>query len=180
MPRLGRSRLRGRARALPRAGAGPGRARAPGGAPAAAGLLARPAGVFVTLETASGANRACWGSLEPREPTLAAEIRRTAREALTRDYRQAAVRPGERAGLRAVVSVVGPRRPLADPAAYRPRAEGLLLEADGRGGLLLPGEALTVQWALARCRRKAGLAPAAPARLYAFDAVRFGPWPIPR
>lgn len=148
-------------------------------APAATGLLTAPAGLFVTLETPGGANRACWGSLAPRESTAAAELRRACREVLSHDYRQAAVSPAERAGLRATVSFVGQLRPLGSPWAYRPRAEGLLLRAGNRGGLLLPGEALTVQWALDRCRRKAGLRADAPARLYAFDAVRLGPWPIP-
>lgn len=139
--------------------------------------LQSPAGVFVTL-SADGVTRGCWGTVHPQEATLAREISVNAVKALSHDYRQRPIHPGELPGLVAHVSIVGQLVPLGDAESLQPRRHGLLVSAPGKGGVLLPGEALTAAWAVATCRKKAGLAPHERASMYRFDTAVIGPIPL--
>lgn len=142
--------------------------------PAVPALLRRPGGVFVTI-SADGVTRGCWGTVHPQEGSLAKEIVTSAIKALSHDYRQRPIHPRELPHLVAHVSILGPLLPLGAIHHLQPRRHGLLVTAPGKGGLLLPGEALTAQWALAACRKKAGLKPQERASLYRFDTAVIGP-----
>ena len=79
------------------------------------------------------------------------------------------------AGLVAHVSIVGDLEPVDGPQALQPRKFGLLVSGNGKGGVLLPGEAATAAWQVATCRKKAGLKPRERARLYRFETAVVGP-----
>lgn len=134
--------------------------------------LKRPGAVFVTV-TEHGKTRGCWGSLDPQCRTLAEEIAQHTRKALSLDYRFPPVNPLELGFLSFYVSLVGPLEPVE--RGLNPLREGLFVTDGSRGALLLPGEAKTARWAEAECRRKAGLGPDAPARLFRFRTEVFGP-----
>lgn len=136
--------------------------------------LAAPAGVFVTYSR-NGYTRGCWGTVHPTQANLANEIAVNAVKALSYDYRQKPIGPREVADLVAHVSVIGPLSTLGNIQALQPRRFGLLVSAPGKGGVLLPGEAMTASWALATCRRKARLAPKERASMYTFETAVVGP-----
>ena len=137
-------------------------------------LLRRPAGIFVTLVRGAEV-RGCMGALEPVEATSADEIVRACVLAATEDRRHPLVRPSEVPHLEIFVSVVGPRRPVEHMAALAPLRLGLLVQAQGRAAVLLPGEALSPGFQLAECRRKAGIPPQVPVTMQVFPTVVFGP-----
>jgi AMMECR1 domain-containing protein len=136
--------------------------------------LGGPAGVFVTISKA-GVTRGCWGTVAPRNGSLGAELAANAVKALSHDYRQQPIQPRELAELVAHVSVVGELDPVDGPAELQPRKFGLLVSGNGKGGVLLPGEAATAAWAVATCRRKAGLSARERARMYKFETAVVGP-----
>ena len=116
----------------------------PGGA--LPGLDARHP-VFVTLHVA-GRLRGCIGSLSGTEP-LRTAVADCARAAAFEDPRFAPLGTGELPELTLEVSVLGPRRPLADPAALRLGEEGLVVTSGSRSGLLLPQVATEQGWDVA-------------------------------
>jgi AMMECR1 domain-containing protein len=136
--------------------------------------LSAPGGVFVTISRA-GETRGCWGTIQPRQASLSAELAANAVKALNFDYRHRPILPGELAGLVARVSIIGELEAVDDARELQPRRFGLLVAGQGRGGVLLPGEAATATWQIATCRRKAGLAPHERAHLYRFETVVIGP-----
>ncbi|MGE5584753.1 MAG: AMMECR1 domain-containing protein [Bacillota bacterium] len=156
--------------------AGP-QARAPGGRPPdsrqADAILAAPAGVFVAL-ILDGKVRGCMGTVHPMEPSLAEEIAGAARMAATSDPRRLPVRPEEVARLEYCVSVVGRvrRHDLAVPV--NPRIQGVIVKANGRAGVILPGEARTGAYETAWAKREAGVGPGEHYELYVFETERFG------
>jgi AMMECR1 domain-containing protein len=142
--------------------------------PAPSADLGAPAGVFVTISK-DGVTRGCWGTVSPRAGSLDQERAANAVKALSHDYRQQPSQPRELAGLVAHVSIVGDLEPVDGPRALQPRKFGLLVSGNGKGGVLLPGEAATAAWQVATCRRKAGLEPRERARLYRFQTAVVGP-----
>jgi AmmeMemoRadiSam system protein B/AmmeMemoRadiSam system protein A len=97
--------------------------------------LTRPAGVFVTLKQ-GGRLRGCIGTVLPRMP-LARAVVEMAGAAALKDPRFDPVRPAELAGLSLELSVLTPFEPCA-PEQVRVGVDGLMIEARGRAGLLLP------------------------------------------
>jgi hypothetical protein len=142
--------------------------------PALPPVLRAPAGVFVTISEA-GVTRGCWGTATAREASLADELCAIAPRALTWDRRTRPIQVAELPSLVAHVSVLGPLEPLPTLRALDPRRYGLLLAAEGRGAVVLPGEAATPAWAAATCRRKAGLGGRVRTRMYRFETVVVGP-----
>jgi AmmeMemoRadiSam system protein A len=112
--------------------------------PRACPEMAVPADAFVTL-TAADALRGCMGTLGADMP-LGAAVVRAAGLAATLDPRFRPVDSREIAGLRIEVSVLGPPHPLADPAAFVPGRDGVVVEARGRRALLLPQVATEMGW----------------------------------
>jgi AmmeMemoRadiSam system protein A len=106
--------------------------------------MSGPADAFVTL-TAGEDLRGCMGTLGAEMPVGDAVVR-AAGMAATRDPRFRPVAAGELAGLRIEVSVLGPPRPLADPADFVAGRDGIVVEARGRRALLLPQVATEMGW----------------------------------
>lgn len=133
-----------------------------------------PGGVFVTI-TRDGKTRGCWGAVQPQRANLAEEIAVSAVKALRYDYRHQPISRSEWSQLRFYVSLVGPMTPVSSSAELSPLRQGLFVTARGRGAVLLPGEAKTARYALAECRKKAGLRPREPVLMYRFATVVYGP-----
>jgi AmmeMemoRadiSam system protein A len=140
--------------------------------------LVGPADAFVTL-TDGDHLRGCMGTLGAEMPVGEAVVR-AAGMAATCDPRFRPVSTRELVGLRIEVSVLGPPRPLAEPAAFVPGRDGIVVEARGRRALLLPQVATEMGWGTtemldAACE-KAGLAPDAwrerETRLSVFEVER--------
>jgi len=106
--------------------------------------MGEPSDAFVTL-TAGDNLRGCMGTLGAEMPVGEAVVR-AAGLAATRDPRFPPVAARELAGLRIEVSVLGPARPLVDPAAFVPGRDGIVVEAHGRRALLLPQVATEMGW----------------------------------
>jgi AmmeMemoRadiSam system protein A len=136
--------------------------------------LGEPSGAFVTLRL-GGRLRGCVGTLAPTRPDVAREIVSAAIAAASADPRFSPVRPEELAALDYEVDIVGAVEPVKGLDDLDPRRYGVLVEADGRRGVLLPdlaGVATAVQQ-VDIAREKAGLAPGVPARLSRFTVRRY-------
>ena len=136
--------------------------------------------VFVTL-TEDGELRGCMGNLEPTRRLDEAVVTSAISAALD-DPRFLPVTVVELPAIHVEISVLGPATPIADPDSFRPGVDGVLVERNGRRGLLLPEVATEFSWGAiemfdAVCR-KAGLARGAwrdpTTRLSTFQTVRFG------
>jgi AMMECR1 domain-containing protein len=135
--------------------------------------LRRHVGVFVTLVKPDGTVRGCMGSLSGTEPDAANEIVRSTELAATQDFRYKPLRPSELPGITAVVSIIGPRRRVTRAGDLDPMRLGLLLQGQGRSGVLLPGEAAAPAWQIEACRQKAELPKDAMTTMYVFPTVTF-------
>ncbi|MBE7560037.1 AMMECR1 domain-containing protein [bacterium] len=121
--------------------------------------------------------RGCMGALHPREPDWRTEIVRHALGALSQDTRFPIVDRGESDRFIVIVSLVGETRPLARLADLDPWSEGLLVEADERSAVLLPGEAKTARWEFSQACRLAGIDPAAPHSMTRFSTTTWIGYP---
>lgn len=139
-------------------------------------VLKQRAGVFVTLKNGDRV-RGCIGNLDPRESDIAHEIARNVVAAAMGDYRYRPVTLRELPRLRYLISIVGLQKRIYSVSEISPARNGLLVEWNGRGGVLLPGEAKTTQWMVAECRRKAGIPPRVPVKMTLFETVvlEYGP-----
>ena len=106
---------------------------------APAPITGGPAGVFVTIHTAStGDLRGCIGTISPTENVLAQEVINNAIAAATRDPRFPPVRPAELGDLEIDVSVLYPPEPIDSPDQLDVKQYGVIVERGHRRGLLLP------------------------------------------
>ena len=106
---------------------------------APAPITGGPAGVFVTLHTAStGELRGCIGTISPTEDVLPQEVINNAIAAATRDPRFPPVRPAELDDLEIDVSVLYPPEPIDSPKQLDVQRYGVIVERGHRRGLLLP------------------------------------------
>lgn len=126
--------------------------------------------VFVTLQNPGGELRGCIGSLEPTTANVAAETVDRAVAAATADPRFAPVRAEEVEGLDVEVSILSPLEAVDSVADLDPTRYGVVVEAGGRRGVLLPAIAGIddAETQVAIARRKAGMRPDTPVRLYRF------------
>jgi len=134
----------------------------------------RQAGVFVSLKI-KGQLRGCIGTFQPTEPNVANEVVRNAISAATRDPRFTPVRDHELDSLEYSVDVLSPTEPIADKSQLDPKRYGVIVQAGGRRGLLLPDlEGVdTTEAQLDIAMRKAGIAPGAPVTLFRFEVKRY-------
>lgn len=148
--------------------------------PEPADELRRPAAAFVTLRRRSDHElRGCVGLLNT-DRSLAAVVAEAAVAAATRDGRFDSVTAAELAGLSIEISVLGPVTAICSDDVEVGR-HGLIVQLDGRRGLLLPQVAADRGWDretfLAWTCRKAGLPPDAwrkpGCELFGFTAVVF-------
>src|SRR5262245_48005406 len=147
--------------------------------PAAEGRLARPAAAFVSLHL-GGQLRGCIGHLE-EDGALVHTIAECARLACTEDPRFPAVTASEMDRLEVEISVLGPFQRVTSLAEVVVGRHGLLVEHNGRRGLLLPQVAAEYQWTahvfVEQTCGKAGLPHDSWSRgaiLYRFEAEVFG------
>lgn len=139
----------------------------------------QPRGIFVTLRR-NGELRGCIGTLSP-EGNLSQLVPEFSLRAALEDPRFPPLELEELSGCEIEISLLTAPRLLEDPESLEIGRDGLIIEAQGRRGLLLPQVA--TQWGFDRDRflrevcRKAGLGPEAwrdPAtRVWSFSAEVF-------
>jgi len=118
-------------------------------------------GAFVTLRK-GGELRGCIGRPRPKQPAIEA-LRVAAIGAATDDPRFPPVTPGELNEITVEVSILTPPRELEnpDPEGVTVGKDGLIVERNGRSGLLLPQVPVEQDWDantfLEQTCRKAGL-----------------------
>ena len=152
--------------------------KAPVPAQSGSGARDQVAGAFVTLRLA-GELRGCIGQIEPGP--LADVIVHCAGAAALEDPRFPPVAEDELSRIDIELSVLGPLTRLVSPSDLEPGRHGLVIESDGRRGLLLPQVATEWGWTRDEFLRhtclKAGLADDAwrqGAQLFTFEAEIFG------
>jgi AmmeMemoRadiSam system protein B/AmmeMemoRadiSam system protein A len=139
--------------------------------------LMQPCGAFVTLKK-HGQLRGCIGFIEPFLPLYQAVMQTSI--AACRDSRFLPVTPDELDDLKVEISVLSPLRKISNPDIIAVGKHGLLIEKEGKQGLLLPQVAIENNWTretfLERTCIKAGLPTNAwrsGANLFVFEAVVF-------
>jgi AmmeMemoRadiSam system protein A/AmmeMemoRadiSam system protein B len=138
------------------------------------GDLATRAGVFVSLKK-HGELRGCIGTFEPTTENVAVEIIRNAINAAVGDPRFNPVEADELPEIEYSVDVLTPPEAIDNVSSLDPRRYGVIVESGMQRGLLLPDlEGVdTVEEQIEICRRKAGIRPKAPIRLYRFEVKRY-------
>ncbi len=141
--------------------------------------LSRPAGAFVTLRQEDEL-RGCIGFIESQS-SLAETVIDSAANAALDDPRFDPVTPAEVARLEIEISVISPLKRIYSAQDIDPGTHGLVVEFQGRRGVLLPQVALEFGWNretfLEETARKAGVPKAAIRRqqliIYVFEAEVF-------
>lgn len=130
-------------------------------------LLSHRTGAFVTL-VGKGKLRACWGTLEPQQPHLAAEIVAAAQGVCSRDTRFPPLRAEELSRLKIILTIVlSPAQP-ARESRVLPHEHGVLVRCRERSAVVLPHEGRTVRRMLALAQQKAGIGTREPVEIYTF------------
>lgn len=135
-------------------------------------------GVFVTIKK-HGRLRGCIGFIEPVMPLYRA-VMEAAVYAACHDSRFRPVHPDELDALKVEISVLTPLQKIVDPQIVTPGKHGLVIEMNGKKGLLLPQVATENNWDqitfLEQACLKAGLPKIAwrsGANIYVFEAIIF-------
>jgi hypothetical protein len=127
--------------------------------PAPTRKLAEHLGAFVTL-TVRGRLRGCIGHIVGARP-LHETVAEMAGCAAFQDPRFPPLSPGELPGLDIEISILGPVTPCPDLGLIEVGRHGLIVQRDGRSGLLLPQVAAEWKWDretfLSHTCQKAGL-----------------------
>jgi AmmeMemoRadiSam system protein A len=136
--------------------------------------LTQQAGVFVCLKT-KGMLRGCIGTFQPAEPNVAHEVVRNAISAATCDPRFACIREHELDVLEYSVDVLSPPEPIEDKNMLDPKRYGVIVQAGGRRGLLLPDlEGVDrAEQQIGIAMQKAGIAQGTPVKLLRFEVKRY-------
>jgi len=136
--------------------------------------MQQQAGVFVSLKI-RGMLRGCIGTFQPSEPDVAHEIVRNAVSAATADPRFPPVRAEELPSLEYSVDVLTAPEPVAGLQDLDPRRYGVIVQAGGRRGLLLPDLAGvdTAEEQVGIAMQKAGILPDTPITLFRFEVQRY-------
>lgn len=134
----------------------------------------RQAGVFVCLKT-KGMLRGCIGTFQPAEPNVAHEVVRNAISAATCDPRFAPVRDHELDALEYSVDVLSPPEAIVDKSMLDPKRYGVIVQAGGRRGLLLPDlEGVdTIEQQISIAMQKAGIVQGTQVKLLRFEVKRY-------
>jgi len=138
--------------------------------------MEKQAGTFVSIHK-HGMLRGCIGTIEPTQANVALEVIQNAISAAIHDPRFPPIRPEELADLDIKVDVLGEPEPVESMDELDPRRYGVIVQSarDWRKGLLLPDlEGVdTVEYQVDIARRKAGIWPDEPIKLYRFEVVRY-------
>ncbi|MBX9723926.1 MAG: AMMECR1 family protein [Candidatus Obscuribacterales bacterium] len=127
------------------------------------------AGVFVTLST-KGKTRACWGSVYPREANIPREVVLATLGALSKDYRFKPISSAELKNLKVQVTVIKSLEAVSNIKMINPFKDGVMVRSGGRGGVILPGEAIDAHYEFVLARLKAGIQPNEPCQIYKIRA----------
>ncbi len=132
------------------------------------------AGVFVCLKVRGGL-RGCIGTFLPMEPTIAHETVRNAISAATCDPRFTCIRADELDEIEYTVDVLTPPEKVASKSELDPRRYGVIVQAGGRRGLLLPDldGVDTADAQIAIAMQKAGIPSGTPFELFRFEVKRY-------
>jgi len=132
------------------------------------------AGVFVSIHRL-GELRGCIGTFEPQQDNVAKEVITNAVSSATRDPRFPPIAPDELKDLDYSVDVLTKPEPIESKDRLDPKKYGVIVEGGFRRGLLLPDlEGVdTVDYQIDICRRKAGIMPDEPIKLYRFEVKRY-------
>ena len=132
------------------------------------------AGVFVSIKKL-GELRGCIGTFEPTRANVAEETISNAISSATQDPRFPPVNAAELPHLSYSVDVLTKPEPVENQSQLDPKRYGVIVESRGRRGLLLPDlEGVnTVDEQIDICRRKAGISPHEPIKLYRFEVRRY-------
>ncbi len=131
------------------------------------------AGVFICLKI-RGNLRGCIGTFQPTEPSIARETVRNAISAANCDPRFECVRTDELDKIEYTVDVLTlPEK--TSKSDLDPRRYGVIVQAGGRRGLLLPDlEGVdTVDYQISIAMQKAGIPPGTSVDLYRFEVKRY-------
>lgn len=133
------------------------------------------AGVFVSIHTKDGALRGCIGTFHPTQPNVAEEVISNAISAATRDPRFYPITPEELDDLDISVDVLTEPEPVDSVKDLDAKKYGVIVESGWRKGLLLPDldGVDTPEQQIDICRRKAGIGPKEPVKLYRFQVRRY-------
>ncbi len=136
-------------------------------------LVEKRAGVFVTLHK-HGRLRGCIGTFIPTQRNIAEEIIRNAIAAATEDPRFPPVREEELPELEISVDVLSAPEEVEDISQLDPKKYGIIVESGFKRGLLLPDiEGVdTVEEQIEIAKRKAGIYPGEPIKIYRFTVTR--------
>lgn len=136
--------------------------------------LKERAGVFVCLKI-NGDLRGCIGTYLPAEPTIAHETVRNAVSAATCDPRFLCVRPEELDGIEYTVDVLTLPQPVGDRSELDPRRYGVIVQAGGRRGLLLPDldGVDSAEQQIGIAMMKAGIPKGTPVMIFKFEVRRY-------
>jgi AmmeMemoRadiSam system protein A len=132
------------------------------------------AGVFICLKI-RGMLRGCIGTFQPCEQNVAREVVRNAVSAATADPRFSPVSLDELADIEYTVDVLTAPEPVRGVAELDPKRYGVIVQAGGRRGLLLP-DLEGVDTAEAQVRiamQKADIPPGTPVALSRFEVKRY-------
>jgi len=137
-------------------------------------LLEKRAGVFVTLHK-HGNLRGCIGTFIPTQENIAQEIIRNAIASATEDPRFPPVREEELDEIEISVDVLSEPEEVEDISTLDPKKYGIIVESGFKRGLLLPDiEGVdTVEAQIEIAKRKAGIYPGEPIKLYRFTVTRY-------
>ena len=130
----------------------------------------KPAGVFVTLSS-HGKTRACWGSIEPTQSNIIESTIYGTINALKKDYRHKPVQSSEWKNLKPQVTVIKEIEPIYSIRSQNALINGLLIKANNKSALLLPGEATDAYYQLVQCKLKAGIQKGEAYQMYRIKAA---------
>jgi MEMO1 family protein len=132
------------------------------------------AGTFVGIYR-RGQIRGCIGTFQPTKRNVAEEIIYNAVSAATRDYRFTPVTPDELPELTYKVDILTKPEPVTSKEELDPKKYGVLVEYQGRHGILLPDlEGVnSVDQQIEIASAKGGIGPDDPVKLYRFEVRRF-------
>ena len=135
----------------------------------------RRAGCFVSLHDRENRLRGCIGTIEAVRPDLVEEVIENAVSAAVRDPRFQPVNAKELDDLSIEVSVLAPPTPVKDIGELDPGRYGVIVECDGRKGVLLPGlEGITsVGKQLSIAKRKAKIPEGSDVNIWRFEVEKY-------
>ncbi|MBK9769396.1 MAG: AMMECR1 domain-containing protein [Candidatus Obscuribacter sp.] len=126
-------------------------------------------GLFVTFYK-DGKTRACWGNITPNHADLVTNTVFTTIDCLTKEYRFSTVQKKEIADLKAQVTIIEAVEPVMRGTTLHPLTDGLMVRGNGKGAVLLPGEASDPHYQVMQCKLKAGINPNEPCQIYRIKA----------